>query len=479
MTVTIAIRFPLGRYHATGWDHAVNEGTVEWPPSPWRLLRALVATWYERWPELPAVSVDDLLGALGEPPSYATPPTRPNHTRHYLPDASHNTGESGATSLTLDPYLSVSREARLLVQWNADLSADQRSTLGKLLELLPYLGRADSLCDAELLAEDPTTDEYWWRPGGGGDETTRLLVPLQPVRRPILEMSTVDVRSARRTIPLETAWVTYTRTSPRRRPTTRKPSPTLTAIRLAVVSRVPVKATHGVLLADAVHYAASERLRRIGNDGEILGHGGAATDHRHAHWIPIPDGPGRAACIESLLIWVPAGLTPEEVDAILRIRSVTGRRTNSDGSEGYDFKGLPPTELLLQAAGPDVAHVAPDLCGPARRWRSVTPYLPVRHRKRTPFDEYLTEDVNVELAYRGQPFVAVSQLDPDDRLPDRWARGFRRYRMKERLEHSRQGLGLGIEFDTPVAGPIAIGQLSHFGYGLFVPDQNKVTKLTD
>ena len=40
---TLQLRFPGGRYHATPWGHHVNEGLIEWPPSPWRLLRALIA----------------------------------------------------------------------------------------------------------------------------------------------------------------------------------------------------------------------------------------------------------------------------------------------------------------------------------------------------------------------------------------------------------------------------------------------------
>jgi CRISPR-associated protein Csb2 len=43
--LALAIRFPAGRFHATPWGRHVNEGAAEWPPSPWRLLRALVATW--------------------------------------------------------------------------------------------------------------------------------------------------------------------------------------------------------------------------------------------------------------------------------------------------------------------------------------------------------------------------------------------------------------------------------------------------
>ena len=58
----------------------------------------------------------------------------------------------------------------------------------------------------------------------------------------------------------------------------------------------------------------------------------------------------------------------------------------------------------------------------------------------------------------------------DDGLPDRWAREFRRYRLNERLGQSRPGVGLRLEFADEVHGPLLLGQLSHFGYGIFTPD---------
>jgi CRISPR-associated protein Csb2 len=37
------------------------------------------------------------------------------------------------------------------------------------------------------------------------------------------------------------------------------------------------------------------------------------------------------------------------------------------------------------------------------------------------------------------------------------------------MGQSRRGLGLRLEFADPVPGPLALGQLSHFGFGLFAP----------
>ena len=41
--IGLEIRFLAGRFHGTDWHHAHNEGVPEWPPSPWRVLRALVS----------------------------------------------------------------------------------------------------------------------------------------------------------------------------------------------------------------------------------------------------------------------------------------------------------------------------------------------------------------------------------------------------------------------------------------------------
>ena len=41
MPTTLVLTFPWGRYHANPWGRHVNEGAVELPPSPWRLLRAV------------------------------------------------------------------------------------------------------------------------------------------------------------------------------------------------------------------------------------------------------------------------------------------------------------------------------------------------------------------------------------------------------------------------------------------------------
>jgi CRISPR-associated protein Csb2 len=250
-----------------------------------------------------------------------------------------------------------------------------------------------------------------------------------------------------------------------------------------VLSDAPLKATHGILLADEVHRQVARKLP-AGSAGALFGRDGASTDHQHAHWIPLPSTPAAGATVTSLVIWAPQGLNPAEVAALTSTRGASGRRgRRRNGSnagtaagtvsdEGYEVSGFPPVELLLQAAGP-IETVAPELCQPARRWRSLTPYIPVRHQKRQSLDDFLAEDIAAELRYRGLPAATASRVHPDEGLSDRWALPFRRYRMTETLAKARRGLGVRLQVPADAqapAGPILLGQLSHFGYGIFVPD---------
>jgi CRISPR-associated protein Csb2 len=48
MRIVLRQEFPLGRFHATPWRvNPYDDPYGEWPPSPWRLVRAVTARWYQ------------------------------------------------------------------------------------------------------------------------------------------------------------------------------------------------------------------------------------------------------------------------------------------------------------------------------------------------------------------------------------------------------------------------------------------------
>jgi len=82
--IGIRLHFLAGRFHSTPWGSHVNEGAVEWPPSPWRLLRALVAVFKRARPVgVGEDQVQRIVGALSATPSFYLPPAATGHTRHY------------------------------------------------------------------------------------------------------------------------------------------------------------------------------------------------------------------------------------------------------------------------------------------------------------------------------------------------------------------------------------------------------------
>jgi len=182
--IAVSLTFPAGRYHATPWGRHVNEGAVEWPPSPWRLLRALIATWKRTLPDMPQEQVEPILRVLaGSLPEFLLPLGSTGHTRHYMPWFKKGPDDR---TLVFDTFVVVPREAPLIARWpNTSLDSDQREALGAILANLGTLGRAESWCEARLLSETepPSANGHMIATPLSGDEPgiereiVRLLCP--------------------------------------------------------------------------------------------------------------------------------------------------------------------------------------------------------------------------------------------------------------------------------------------------------------
>jgi CRISPR-associated protein Csb2 len=153
----LIFRFPVGRYHATPWGRNVNEADIAWPPEPWRIMRALIATWWrkgdrERWSQQ---DLGALIDALAEyTPVYRLPEQAVHsHTRHYMPQGKIEKG-SEATSLIFDAFARLPDDAEIVAAWPAVSLPDRLFGLATdLAESIGYLGRAESWVDCEALAE--------------------------------------------------------------------------------------------------------------------------------------------------------------------------------------------------------------------------------------------------------------------------------------------------------------------------------------
>lgn len=153
---TIEIAFPAGRYHATPWGHHVNEGQIEWPPCPWRLLRALIAAGFntQGWTEIPDTArslIEKLASTL---PEYELPDISLAHSRHYMPTGELSKGTE-RTTLVLDTWANIEtpavNDAEMRVRWDCELSRSESELFGRLVEAVGYLGRSESWIDARVI----------------------------------------------------------------------------------------------------------------------------------------------------------------------------------------------------------------------------------------------------------------------------------------------------------------------------------------
>lgn len=475
MTTTIGIRFPLGRYHATPWGRQVNEAVVEWPPSPWRILRALFATWCWRRPELEEGAVWSVLDSLADAPDYWLPRHTEGHTRHYMPDAGH--GPVASKGKTLDPFAAVPRDEEIFVRWAGTLDEAAGDVLAQLCGSLPYLGRAESICEARVVPEvEVPGGPRWIAPGGYGDlahRPTGVLVPAAPLDHDALLLRTTQVRRQGRTSPPGSRWVPYQIPAADRAPA----MPPRRSRRRDVVDTVVLRLSGKVLpgIHDAVKYG--DVLRRAAMDrhavpsSNLSGHGpgdgrdreAAGTwtpatwrmeNHAHAHYLVVDADGDRM--LDTAIVWAPnhgEGLTEREVAALFAIDRLT--------ADPARFGGFRPVRVAAVAAGRTADVMPPGLCSASSTWESLTPFLPYRHQKRRQsLHELLTAEVRRELVTRGLPGADVELLRGD------WL-SF--HCSRSRRQPGKRAFGLRLHFETPLAAPqpLVLGDLSHFGLGLF------------
>lgn len=478
MPTTLVLRFPWGRYHATPWGRHVNEGAVELPPSPWRLLRALYAVWRTRAPELADDTVHELLTRLAEPPTFHLPRHGAAHTRHYYPDTVHRSG-AASTDRTLDAFAVFERDAELGAVWPFDLPDQHRVALERLAGSLPYFGRAESLCSGCVLPEWVPAAHDTWVPVDVADAvaedapTTSVLAPELPLRLDALLARPVDVRKGSLLFPAGTHLLAYQRThpAPRRRPRPQLQSQSQPqaerpiAVRFSVLQAGLPPQTDALIHTDLLRQAALSKLNRPPEERAHTQLGGrtagdkAMHGHGHAHYLPLITD----RRLTGLVVWTPNTLPDDELTALTSVDRL--------------FSPISPEwRLTIRVAGiGTAAQVAPELTAtpPATVWRSATPFTPPRYPKRnTDWPAFLHREIDRELTSRSLPPARTVTL-----LDEEW-QPWRRYRPSARMRRdTRQGQAtrpsafLRIELTEPTPGPLALGHLSHFGLGLFIPER--------
>lgn len=177
--------------------------------------------------------------------------------------------------------------------------------------------------------------------------------------------------------------------------------------------------------------------------------------HRHAFRIPLDrDGDGR---IDHLAYHIPGGLCLDAAKLLARLGCV-----DVEGWHRY----------ALVSALPDAG-----LAGPARRWRSVTPFFGPDHSRRnnrvrpgySAREQLMRQLGQLGRGLSPRAIIALTPRSLGLRSPRSfWLGGEDR---RADLPGRPEAGYFALNFEVPVAGPIATGYGAHFGLGCFLPDR--------
>lgn len=443
----------LGEVDSLSWELPAL-APVEWPPSSMRFLRALQRTYVQRRPRGVTVEqVKVLLGTLSMPPHFLIPPCAAKTEMLIHIQAGTRVFGEALPSLGSVPLIWVWPEA--------ELSSDEVRAFCRLLEGLGHFRSAAFGGEARLLAssdlEDALPELARLKLSQVGEQPVRVLIPTE------LEvgegLARVCWTAAPRLKGRQVSVVQY-RLSGQELPSVGLALPLGERVRRAVLclrglesgrrERDNRSVDNQSVLMDAREHSA----QLTGKDET----GAALEGNGHAHYLATDeDGDG---LLETVTVWAPQGFSPADVEALLRLRVLTGKR----GEE---------LEVRVVSVG-DVASSEGSLFGTSRRWVSVTPYSLPRYASRGQGQKARPRDlpegqVRRELRVRGLPEPVRVETVLGSFVKGEWHpwEGFEQRRLKGSGGYGLAGFEL--TFAESVSGPLTLGFASHFGLGMFRP----------
>lgn len=505
MPLVIELRFPRGRYHATPWRRQVNEGRPEWPPSPWRLTRALLAAWHHTpGDRADEDELQDALRLLASEVTWSVPPTGRGHRRHYYPLADRK-GKDGRdeTTLGMDPFVTVSPTASCFMAFDVAPSEPQVAVLRSLAGGVRYLGRAESLVDVDVHTTMPTDDIAGHEEIQAGavtgldTETEQLLQPASDVTLEQLRVRTSELQKQKRQLPtgIRLLDVPFS-PQPITRGVAAKTVEATTRPDVAILQlqgRPLPRMRDAVLVAEQVRAAA---LRGGGRSAELAGKSSEqmAEGNEHAYWLPLPSGLTAdwfhedvdavrtrlaSTTVDHVAVYLPTGLVADDLAALIGVTRLVPAERSGTEAGGDPFPVTFARSVIgdsvtagFAATGPIARTTMVDvLVGEAQTWRSLTPVTTRRHRKSRQTPTMFAEEVlRRHLRHTGREAgsdvsVTIDQVGIPHWRTSRTPAGDRR----ARTGGVQASFHATIRFDTPIRGPLILGALSHFGLGIFLP----------
>lgn len=500
MHLILEQKFPLGRFHATPWKvFPYDDPHGEWPPSPWRLVRAVLARSYQLDREIADSTAahaklrEDLVRAFAtsqvewhlSSSSWRGPGLRQYHPAEFkrVPASAKEPGMMAYnTTKVLDNFWVTSRGTDAPVIWNFDGPDWTPSLLAHLdacLARMTYFGRAESITEihrtdgAKLVGE-----QVKLLPRRHGNAVPVLTLQLDATLAQ-LEANTDAPEVANTNIPPGARWMYAERPSRPQISSMKRPKPHLiptSLIQFAVGSQVTPKYKDTAFITgrfrqrmlncftqnltgnptakwrDAPQDVREKALLLSGKDI----HGKPAKGHHHTSYFIC----GTREAPSRLCVWREEPFTDAEQRAILDASNAP--LPLNYRKDSWTLHLVPLDKLVPAPPGLDGTD--------HRKWRSLTPYVPPRHVHTSSGKEKpgcsVTEQLAKELESRG---FDVNGLESAVESTGWTKIHGSKTEDGGRTNNDKLGYMVTLTFRESVKTPVSLGASSHFGLGLFIP----------
>ncbi len=458
-------------YHATPYGRNVNEGLIEYPPSPYRIVRALIDTWKRKLKNEEEDAIIELLGKLSNPPSFYLPNISQGTVVSYLDS---NTRKP-SPQLIYDSFVSINPDEKILIFWdNMDLDSSQVDILARLLDDINYLGRSESWVKMKIEFNDSLKPNCILQPSSNGATTVKVALPV-PMKdyvgtdgnskydwfNSLTYDSTLLLEKHIDTPPaLKYAYYEMPKNILNVRPKytfiNRHVNNTY-GVLYALNSKVLPLITDSILIGERFHKkilgiykhnfdSISPTLSGKCSDGTIM------KGHRHIFISPMDiDNDGR---IDHILVKSTIQLIDDEIYSLDLMRSL------------WQDNGKPDIRLIPVEwiKGNDSVQIQK-----SRIFESVTPFVLNKHYRkgRGDYSDWIKKEVIEELSYIGLPEPENIEMIKNTSGEHRfiWLDFYR----SRNGDSPRMGYGFKLTFKDKINLPFNIGYASHFGLGLFMP----------
>lgn len=506
MPLIIEQTFPLGRFHATRWrQNPFEDSFGEFPPSPYRLLRALTARWFQYARETGDDDTnkrDELLQKIaGELPSFALPEFTwgGQSLKQYIPFKVEWTAKGAAdaaykkaqTTLVEDHYRLLPPDALLFWRWeNLDLRDEQKDLFDQLLRRILYFGRAESFSRLRRVQNIPAnlqTNCSLSEKSLNNSVPVLAQTPDQKLNVAALLDFTDGKELRGRAVPPDTAWFYATlppKTIIKPKIIKRENFPSdLQFLQFAVGGTVLptmdkwVKVTErfrGSIIRNLARQLTERKDARYETLDEIQreqissitgknANGEPLHGHKHAYFFLYPDKEGNPS---RLIVWRKEPFTEYEIEAMLAASKMPIR---------WDY-GLSDWKIKLVPL-PFTANAPNGLLTTSQTWISATPFVPPtqKYRLRNNGRERPTKSPSQELIKlfqkAGKTIPEVEAMSSEQnwvKLHETQER--RAFRQKHHTSWTRPGYCLRLKFPEPISGPLLLGDSCHYGLGLFLAE---------